>query len=97
MSKATNALIGFLAGAAAGAVVGILYAPDKGYKTRKKIKKQAINATEDLSDSVNDTVEDLRDYVDDVVSDMRAKFGHIESNIKNRTNKAEGKAKETIK
>ncbi len=40
MSKGTKKCIfGFVAGAAAGALTGILLAPDKGIKTRKKIKK----------------------------------------------------------
>jgi gas vesicle protein len=38
MSKnSNNALIAFLAGAAAGAILGVLYAPDKGSNTREKL------------------------------------------------------------
>lgn len=40
MSKATrNALLGFVAGAAAGALAGVLLAPEKGAKTRRKFRK----------------------------------------------------------
>jgi gas vesicle protein len=35
--KGNNALMAFLAGAAAGAILGILYAPDKGTHTREKL------------------------------------------------------------
>ena len=35
--KAGKVFLGVLAGVAAGAVLGILFAPDKGSKTRKKI------------------------------------------------------------
>ncbi len=35
--------LGILAGAAAGALAGILFAPEKGSKTRKKIVKKGEN------------------------------------------------------
>ncbi len=41
MSKGTrNALLGFIAGAAAGALAGILLAPEKGAKTGRKFPKR---------------------------------------------------------
>jgi gas vesicle protein len=37
MSRTSSALIAFITGAAVGAVVGVLYAPDKGSNTRDKL------------------------------------------------------------
>ncbi len=38
--KSGKVLLSVLAGAAAGATIGILFAPDKGINTRKKISKK---------------------------------------------------------
>jgi gas vesicle protein len=48
--KKSNIVLGILAGAAAGALVGILLAPDKGSKTRKKLYKKGSHAIDDLRD-----------------------------------------------
>ena len=37
MSKTSNTLLSFLLGSTTGAIVGILYAPDKGSNTRDKV------------------------------------------------------------
>lgn len=46
--KAKNILIGMIAAAAVGVLVGTLFAPDKGSETRKKIR----NTADDLADKV---------------------------------------------
>lgn len=50
-------LFGFLAGAAAGAIAGILLAPDKGTNTRKNISDRAnkikVDANERIQGGVN--------------------------------------------
>lgn len=56
MSKTTNTLISFLLGAATGAAIGILYAPDKGSNTRDR-----------LSFQLDRTRKQLREFIDDLV------------------------------
>jgi gas vesicle protein len=75
--KPSNLLLSILAGAAAGAVVGILLAPDKGSRTRSKLYKKGAHALEDLKDKayvlaayaneVNNEIDRLSDKVEATV------------------------------
>ncbi|WP_276370776.1 YtxH domain-containing protein [Chryseolinea sp. H1M3-3] len=56
--------LGVLAGLAAGAVLGVLFAPEKGSNTRKRISRK----TEDLMDSVNEKIEEKFEEVMDTVT-----------------------------
>jgi gas vesicle protein len=56
MSKKENTLITFLAGAAIGALLGILYAPEKGSVTREKLSFQLDKYKKMLEELLNDLV-----------------------------------------
>ena len=50
----TKSFFSLLAGLAAGAAIGMLYAPDKGWKTRARVRKAAENGYEDLKENLGD-------------------------------------------
>ena len=54
--KSGNTLMAFMAGAAAGAILGILYAPDKGVNTREKLSFQLDRYRNMLQELINDFV-----------------------------------------
>ena len=57
MSKSSRSFWAFVVGAAAGAIVGILYAPDKGENTRSKLYFQLNKYRDQLKQLINDIVE----------------------------------------
>lgn len=52
-SDSGSVLLALLVGAAIGAGAGILYAPDEGGKTRKRIKEKAREASDELIGEVS--------------------------------------------
>ena len=55
---------GILLGVAVGALAGILFAPDKGSKTRKKLRRQSDNLKEKLNGMVDDMTEKYEDVME---------------------------------
>jgi gas vesicle protein len=68
-------LTAFAVGAAAGAILGLLFAPHKGEVTRKKIAERGQDIKEDFKEKVND-------LVDTVASKFQHADRKIEKNLK---------------
>jgi gas vesicle protein len=59
-------IIGVLAGLAAGTLIGILFAPDKGSETRKKIINKGEDYVDNLKEKINGILHDGRKHAERV-------------------------------
>ncbi len=57
--KTTKVLLGILAGVAGGAILGILFAPEKGSRTRRNIAFKGVNYAQDVKDSFEDLIDSI--------------------------------------
>lgn len=89
MGKTGNTLVAIIAGAAVGAVAGILLAPEQGEKTRKRISKGFKSGTDDL----NCKMDDLKNQVKSLMNSKKTDF---ESSFNTLVNKADNKKDEVI-
>jgi len=70
-SNNTGKLIGaLLLGAAIGGALGILFAPDKGSETRKKILSKSDDLTDALKEKLDDFMEELKKKAEAVKDKM---------------------------
>lgn len=81
MSNKSNTIVAILAGAAVGAAIGILLAPDKGSKTRAKLKEGLDDATHNLKDSIGATSDVLREKFAGATKNLDGTFDDLLSNV----------------
>ena len=79
-------LASVLAGAAAGAILGILFAPDKGTETRRKIAEKGAG----LADSVKGKVSEYSDAISEKYDSVKEKLTGLASEGRDMVNQARG-------
>ncbi|MBK7233022.1 MAG: YtxH domain-containing protein [Saprospiraceae bacterium] len=72
MSK-SNVLIGVLAGVAIGAVLGILLAPAKGSKTRRKLSQKANATKDELKLKFDELLDGIASQFEETIADAGVK------------------------
>ena len=84
-SNSSLKVIGALVvGAVAGAAIGVLFAPDKGSRTRRKIADGVSDLTDDIKSKLKREARDLRKQAEDLESLAEEKIDDMANNIKHK-------------
>jgi len=75
-------ILAAITGVASGLALGLLFAPDKGEETRKRINKKREEYLKDLTDEV----EELRDNLNQKAADSKEEFSEMGKNVKKKRN-----------
>jgi len=69
--NSNKVLLGVLGGVAVGAIAGILFAPAKGTKTRKRIMKKGNDYTKDLKNKFEEMYNNVTTKYDSAVEQAK--------------------------
>jgi gas vesicle protein len=80
--NSSKVLLGVLGGVAVGAIAGILLAPDKGSKTRKKIMNKSKDFADDMKEKFEDLYENVTDKYDTLLQNAKGLVSNHEVKVK---------------
>lgn len=84
-SNNTGKVVGALVvGALVGAALGVLFAPDKGNRTRRKLLSGAQDMAEDIADRVKEEAEGLRKKAMELEELAEEKLHEITQNLRQK-------------
>lgn len=74
MNDNSKVLVGLLVGLAAGAALGLLFAPEKGSDTRDKLSESLKDLGDSIKDKAAEEINNLASLKDKVVDSIKGKL-----------------------
>jgi len=97
MAKSSKFFLATMIGAVAGAIGGLLLAPQSGKETREDLKKMALKLSKEVGDTVKDTKEKVEEIFGKATDKTIAKYKEIKSTVVNKVAEVKSAGKEIDK
>ena len=79
MNDNSKVFVALLVGLAAGAALGVLFAPDKGGETRDKLSESLKSLTDSIKETAANEIDNLLNLKDRVVDNIKTKMNGAEA------------------
>ncbi|MFI5160735.1 MAG: YtxH domain-containing protein [Sphingobacteriales bacterium] len=81
MTDNSKVVVALLLGIAAGAALGILFAPEKGTETRDKLSESLKKLGDSIKETAANEIDNLVGLKDKVVDNIKSKMGSVEPEL----------------
>lgn len=79
--KTSNTILGIIGAAAAGALLGVLFAPDKGSKTRQKIADKSKDYKDEIKGKLENIASTISTSGKDLMNQGKAKYNTVKTEV----------------
>lgn len=79
--KIGKIVVGALAGIATGAILGVLFTPEKGSETRRKIAKKSSDTVSDVKNKITHLMDGLAERFEDEKEEIAEAYGRVKTKV----------------